>query len=95
MQNSGASMLTAVVTAVVVFLLTTAWFTMKAARNTARAAKAAVGPARKLFWSTIGGFVKTAFWAALLLFALVTWLVHDVRGADDATPAPSPSVSRR
>jgi Na+/H+-translocating membrane pyrophosphatase len=95
MQSSGVSVLTAVVTAVVVFLFTTAWITVKAARNTARAAKAAIGPARKVFWSTIGGLIKMTFWAGLLLFALVAWLVHDVRAADDATPAPSPSVSHR
>jgi len=94
MQNSSVSLLTAVVTAVVVFFFATAWITTRAARNTYRLAKAAVKPARKTFWSTIGGVIKVGFFAVVLLLALVAWQARDIQNAGDEKPAPAPSVSR-
>lgn len=96
MQNSSVSLLTAVLTAIVVFLFTTAWITAKAARNTLRAAKASVGPARKTFWSTIGGVIKMGALAGFLLIVLVAWQARDIQASDEpAGPTPSPSASRR
>jgi UDP-N-acetylmuramyl pentapeptide phosphotransferase/UDP-N-acetylglucosamine-1-phosphate transferase len=95
MQNSSVSLMTAIVTAIVVFLFTTAWITAKAARNTVRTAKAAVKPARKTFWSTIGGVLKMTIFAAILLIALVAWQVRDVKQVDQEKSVPAPSASHR
>jgi H+/Cl- antiporter ClcA len=95
MQNSSVSLLTAILTAIVVFFFTTAWVTAKAARNTLRAAKATVPNARRTFRSTIFGVVRLGLFAALLLFALIAWSARDVRTADDRSPAPGPSASHR
>ena len=95
MQNSSVSLMTAIVTAIVVFLFTTAWITAKAARNTMRTAKAAVGPARKTFWSTIGGVIKMGVFAVILLLALIAWQARDLKEVDERHPSPSPSASHR
>jgi hypothetical protein len=95
MQNSGVSLVTAIITAIVVFLFTTAWITAKAARNTVRLAKAAVGPARKTFWSSIGGVLKMAVFAAILLVALIAWQARDMKEVDQRKPGPAPSASHR
>jgi UDP-N-acetylmuramyl pentapeptide phosphotransferase/UDP-N-acetylglucosamine-1-phosphate transferase len=93
MANSGMSMLTAIVTAIIVFLFTTAWITAKAALNTLRKAKSAVPDARKTFRSTIGGVVKMGLLLAILALALVAWAANDVQGADEEKPAPGPSAT--
>ncbi len=85
--------MTAVVTAIIVFLFAVAWTTAKAARNTYVKTKTGVPAARKLYWSTIGGVVKIGFWAVLLLFILIMWQIHDVKAVNDSKPTPSPSVS--
>lgn len=95
MQSSVAAGLTAIITAVVVFLFTTAWFTAKAARNTVRTAKAAVPAARTLFWKTIGGVIKMGLLVAILVIALVAWSARDLQRADEHKPAPTPSASHR
>jgi UDP-N-acetylmuramyl pentapeptide phosphotransferase/UDP-N-acetylglucosamine-1-phosphate transferase len=95
MPNSSVSLVTAIITAVVVFLFATAWVTAKAARNTVRAAKAAVPAARKVFWSTIGGVFKLGLFAAILAIALIAWTARDVQKADQQTPTPAPSATRR
>jgi ABC-type Fe3+ transport system permease subunit len=95
MRSSSVSLMTAIVTAIVVFLFAVAWTTAKAARNTYVKTKAGVPAARKLYWSTIGGVVKVGFWAVLLLFLLIAWQVHDVKAVDDHKPTPAPSVSSR
>jgi UDP-N-acetylmuramyl pentapeptide phosphotransferase/UDP-N-acetylglucosamine-1-phosphate transferase len=93
MANSGMSMLTAIVTAIIVFLFTTAWITAKAALNTLRKAKSAVPDARKTFRSTIGGVVKMGLLLAILALALVAWAANDVQSADEEKPAPGPSAT--
>jgi len=95
MPNSSVSLLTAIITAVVVFLFATAWITAKAARNTLLGAKAAVPPARKVFWSTIGGVIKLGLFAAILAIALIAWTARDLQRADQQTPTPAPSATRR
>ncbi|MGX6601538.1 hypothetical protein ACWKSP_05290 [Micromonosporaceae bacterium Da 78-11] len=99
MQNSTVSLLTALVTAVAVFLFALAFITAKAARNTLRSAKAAVGPARKTFRSTIGGVVRAGVWVVLLLVALVAWQARDIENVNDPQPStssvPGPSASPR
>jgi hypothetical protein len=93
MANSGMSMLTAIVTAIIVFLFTTAWITAKAALNTLRKAKSAVPDARKTFRSTIGGVVKMGLLLAILALALVAWAANDVQSADEKKPPPGPSAT--
>jgi UDP-N-acetylmuramyl pentapeptide phosphotransferase/UDP-N-acetylglucosamine-1-phosphate transferase len=93
MANSGISMVTAIVTAIIVFLFTTAWITAKAALNTLRKAKSAVPDARKTYRSTVGGVVKMGLLLAILVFALVAWAASEVQSADDEKPAPGPSAS--
>jgi ABC-type Fe3+ transport system permease subunit len=95
MQNSSASLLTAIITAVVVFLFTTAWFTAKAARNTVRLAKASVPTARKNFWKTVGGVVKMGLLVVVLVLVLIAWSARDAQSAGPQTPAPAPSATRR
>jgi hypothetical protein len=95
MQNSSVSLLTAVVTAIIVFLFAVAWVTAKAALNTLRTAKNSVGPARKTFWSMVGRVIKIGVWLVVLIIALVAWQAGDIRNADERKPVPSPSVSRR
>jgi hypothetical protein len=94
MQNSSVSLVTAVVTAIIVFLLGVAWSSVRGANKAYKTIKAGVKPARKAFWGSVGGVLKVGFWAVVLLIALVAWQVHDVRTADDQKPAPSPSASR-
>jgi len=95
MQNSSVSLLTAVLTGFIVFLLGVAWARVKGSRAALRTLKSGVPVARKAFWSSVGGVLKIGFWAALLLFVLVVWQVNDVRTVTDQEPAPSPSVSHR
>jgi UDP-N-acetylmuramyl pentapeptide phosphotransferase/UDP-N-acetylglucosamine-1-phosphate transferase len=95
MANSGVSMVTAIVTAIIVFLFTTAWITAKAALNSLRKAKTAVPDARKTFRSTVGGVLKMGLLLAILAIALVAWAANDVQNPDDEKPAPGPSATRR
>jgi cytochrome bd-type quinol oxidase subunit 2 len=95
MQNSTVSLMTAIVVAIVVFLLGVAWAAAKGARKNYQTIKGGVGPARKAYWAAVGGIVKIGVWVAVLLIALVAWQVNDVRKAGHATPTPSPSVSHR
>jgi ABC-type Fe3+ transport system permease subunit len=95
MQNSSVSLMTAIVTAIIVFLLGIAWATVKGARKSYRTAKGGVGAARKTYWSAMGGVIKVGFWAALLLVVLVVWQFHDLKTVNETTPTPSPSVSHR
>ena len=94
MLNSSVSLLTAIVTAIVVFFCTVAWVTMVAARNTYRKAKASVAPARKTMWSAIGSLFKVGVLAAIFVLILVAWQAKDIADAADDTPSPSPSVGR-
>jgi ABC-type Fe3+ transport system permease subunit len=93
MQNSGVSLMTAVVTAVIVFLLGVAWASVKGSNKAYKTIKAGVKPARKIFWSNVGGVIKIGFWAVLLLTVLVVWQMHDVKTVDDSKPAPTPTSS--
>lgn len=95
MQNSSVSLMTAIVTAIIVFLLGIAWATVKGARKGYQTAKGGVGTARKTYWTAVGGIVKIGFWAVLLLVVLVVWQVHDLKTVNDTTPTPGPSVSHR
>jgi hypothetical protein len=95
MQNSGAALLAAIVTAIVVFSFTNKWFMAKAARNTVRTAKAAVPAARTVFWKSVGGVVKLALLVGLLVLVLVAWATRDLQGADEQKPAPTPSATHR
>jgi hypothetical protein len=96
MQNSSVSLLTAMLTGIVVFLLGLAWARVKGARKALTTIKQGVPAARKLFWLSIGGVLKVGFWAALLLFVLVAWQMHDIRTADQQQQSPSsPSSSAR
>ncbi|WP_436524687.1 hypothetical protein [Actinoplanes sp. HUAS TT8] len=94
MLNSSVSLLTAVVTAIVVFFFTAAWVSMKGAREGYRKAKAAVPSARKSMWSAIGSLFKIAVLAAILGLILVAWQAKDLADAADEKPGPSPSVGR-
>ena len=97
MSNSSVSLMTAVVTAIVVFFFTAAWVASKSARSNLKTAKAAVGPARKAVWSTIGGVIKIGALAVFLLIVLVAWQVRDLNeDGTGRTPAsgPSPSAGR-
>ena len=93
MQNSSVSLMTAIVTAIIVFLLGIAWATVKGARKNYRTIKGGVGAARKSYWSALGGVIKVGFWAVLLLVVLVVWQVHDLKNVDASTPSPSHSAS--
>jgi hypothetical protein len=95
MQNSSVSLLTAVLTGIIVFLLGLAWARVRASRAALATIKKGVPAARKLLWVNIGGVLKVGFWAAVLLFVLITWQMHDVRTADEQKPSPAPSVSHR
>jgi hypothetical protein len=92
MPNSSVSLLTAVVTALVVFFFTAAWVSMKGARDGYRKAKAAVAPARKSMWSAIGSLFKFAVLAAIFALMLVAWQARDIADAADEKPSPSPSA---
>ena len=93
MQNSSASLMTAIVTAIIVFLLGIAWATVKGARKSYQTAKGGVGAARKSYRTAVGSIIKIGFWAVLLLVVLVVWQVHDLKTVNDSTPTPGPSVS--
>ena len=95
MQNSSAALLAAIVTAVVMFLFTSAWFTLIAARNTLRTAKASVPAARKLYRGKLGGVFKMGLLVAILAFCLIAWAAREVAGADEQKPAPTPSATHR
>jgi ABC-type Fe3+ transport system permease subunit len=95
MRNSSVSLMTAIVTAIIVFLLGIAWAGVRSARKNYRTLKGGVGAARKGYWSAMGGIIKIGFWAVLLLVVLVVWQVHDLKTVNDSTPTPSPSVSHR
>jgi hypothetical protein len=92
MQNSSVSLLTAMLTGIIVFMLGLAWARVRGARKALTTIKQGVPAARKLFWVSIGGVLKVGFWAALLLFVLVAWQMRDIRAADERQPSPSPSV---
>jgi hypothetical protein len=92
MPNSSVSLLTAIVTAFVVFFFAAAWVRMKSARGGYRTAKAAVELTRKSMWSAIGSLLKFAALAAVLVVVLVAWQARDLADAADGTPSPSPSV---
>lgn len=93
MQNSSISLLTAVLTGIVVFLLGLAWARVRASRAALATMKKGVPAARKLVWVNVGKVLKVGFWAALLLFVLITWQMHDIRTADEQKPAPSHPAS--
>ncbi|WP_285554614.1 hypothetical protein [Actinoplanes regularis] len=93
MLNSSVSLLTAILTAIVVFFFTAAWMRMKSARDGYRTAKAAVAPARKTMWSKIGSLLKVAVLVVIFALLLVAWQVSDLADAADGKPSPSPSVS--
>lgn len=92
MLNSSVSLLTAIVTAIVVFFFTAAWVSMKGARDGYRKAKAAVPSARKSMWSAIGSLFKIAVLVVILGLVLVAWQASDLADAADNPPSPSPSV---
>lgn len=95
MQNSSVSLLTAVLTGIIVFLLGLAWAKVRSARKALTTLKSGVPAARKAMWSSVGDVLKVGFWAALLLFFLIAWQMRDIKNVDDQKPAPAPSVSRR
>jgi uncharacterized integral membrane protein len=82
MQNSSVSLLTAVVTGFILFLLGVAWTRMRAARGALKTIKNGVPAARKVFWLSVGGVVKIGFWVLVLLAVLVVWQVRDVSAGD-------------
>ena len=86
MQNSSVSLLTAVVTGFILFLLGVAWTRMRSANRALKTIKNGVQPARKLFWLSIGGVVKIGFWVVVLLSVLVFWQVRDVNAGNDRDP---------
>ncbi|WP_127500149.1 hypothetical protein [Actinoplanes solisilvae] len=97
MSNSSVSLMTAVVTAIVVFFFTAAWVASKSARSNLRTAKAAVAPARKAVWSTVGGVIKLGALVVFLLIVLVAWQASntDEEGAGRSPASgPSPSAGR-
>jgi len=86
MQNSSASLLTAVIAGFILFLLGVAWTRMKSANGAYKTIKNGVKPARKLFWASVGGVVKIGFWVLVLLSVLVFWQVRDIDSANDKNP---------
>lgn len=86
MQNSSVSLLTAVITGVILFLLGVAWTRMKSARGNYTTIKNSVGPARKAMWVSLGGVVKIGFWVIVLIGVLVVWQVRDVSAGNDRRP---------
>lgn len=97
MSNSSVSLLTAVVTAIVVFFFTAAWVASKSARSNLRTVKAAVAPARKAVWATVGGVIKLGALVVFLLIVLVAWQARDLSEEGEGRPpasGPSPSASR-
>jgi hypothetical protein len=83
MQNSSVSLLTAAVAGFILFLLGVAWTKMKSANGAYKTIKNGVGPARKLYWISIGGVLKIGFWVVVLLAVLVFWQVRDVSAGND------------
>jgi O-antigen ligase len=86
MQNSSVSLLTALITAVIVFLLGGAWARMRGASKAYKTIKAGVKPARHIFWGNVGKVLKIAVGAAALLLVLVVWQVRDFKDDDANTP---------
>jgi hypothetical protein len=95
MQNSSVSLLTALLTGIIVFLLGLAWARVRSSRKALSLLKSGVPAARKAMWSSVGDVLKVGFWAALLLFFLVAWQMRDIKDVGDQRPAPAPSVSHR
>jgi ABC-type Fe3+ transport system permease subunit len=103
MPNSSVSLMTAIITAVIVFFFGVAWTTLAGAKKSYKTAKGGVGTARKSYWTAVASIVKIGVWLTVLVIALVAWQVHDIRTVDDSKPnstptsshPPSPSASRR
>ena len=86
MQHSSVSLLTAVVTAVIVFFLGTAWAAVRGSNKAYKTLKSSVKPARRTMWGSVWKLIKVGTGAAVLLLVLVVWQVRDVGDGDADTP---------
>jgi xanthine/uracil permease len=90
MLNSSVSLLTALVTGVIVFLLGVAWAAVRGSNRAYKTIKDSVKPARKTFWGSVWTLVKIGVGAAVLLLVLVVWQLNDIQGGG-ADPARVPA----
>jgi hypothetical protein len=62
----------------VVFLLGHRIAVSQRANRDYKTVKAAVKPARKAFWVSVGNVIKFAFWVSIAGLILIAWVIHDI-----------------